>query len=116
MPNTYLGRRQVVFSPVICNGQPQSDPGMGCGTPMVSTTGLPLADQNTRRAAIRRIVRGAAKGLRIWLSAMVSGGGGVPSIRFSQAAIRFQPTLVRSTPIGACQVASSARFAHETVD
>lgn len=75
MPNTYPGRRQVVFRPVICYGQPQSDPGTGCGTPIVSTTGFPLADWNTRRAAIRRIVRGAAKDLLIRLSAIVSGSG-----------------------------------------
>src|SRR5712664_2940347 len=61
MPNTYFGRLQVVFRPVICSGQPQSEPGTGWGTPSVRTTGSPLADWNTRRAAIRRIVRGAAK-------------------------------------------------------
>jgi hypothetical protein len=61
MPNTYLGRRQLVFIPVICSGQPQSEPGTGRGTPIVSTTRCPLADSNTRRAAIRLMVRGAAK-------------------------------------------------------
>jgi hypothetical protein len=63
MPNTYFGRRQLVFTPVICSAQPQSDPGTGGGTPSVSTTGFPLGDWNTRRAAIRRMVRGAAKDL-----------------------------------------------------
>ena len=38
-----------------------------------STTGFPLADWNTRWAAIRRIVRGAAKDLLIGLSGIVSG-------------------------------------------
>ena len=75
IPNTYRGRRQLVFNPVICRGHPQSDPGTGWGTPIVSTTGFPLADWNTRRAAIRQIVRGAAKDLLIRLSEMVSGGG-----------------------------------------
>jgi hypothetical protein len=75
IPNTYRGRRKLVFNPVICRAQPQSDPGTGCGTPIVSTTGFPFADWNTRRAAIRRIVRGAAKDLLIRLSEMVSGGG-----------------------------------------
>src|SRR5712691_8054618 len=73
MPNTYLGRRQLLFSPVICRTQPQSEPGTGWGTPIVSTTGFPLADRNTRRAAIRRIVRGAAKDLLIRLNGIVSG-------------------------------------------
>src|SRR5438067_728861 len=75
MPNTYVGRRQVVFSPVISSRQPQSDPGTGCGTPIVSTTGFPLANWNARRAAIRRIVRGAAKDLLMRLNAILSGGG-----------------------------------------
>jgi hypothetical protein len=44
MPNTYLGRRQPVFRPVICSAQPQSEPGTGCGTPIVSTTDFPLAE------------------------------------------------------------------------
>jgi len=65
MPKTYLGRRQPLFSPVICTAHPQSEPGTAWGTPMVSTTGFPLADWNRRRAAIRRIVRGAAKDLLI---------------------------------------------------
>ena len=73
MPNTYLGRRQLVFKPVICRAQPQSEPGTSWGTPIVSTTGFPLGDLNTRRAAIRRMIRGASKDLLIWLSRMVSG-------------------------------------------
>jgi hypothetical protein len=39
----------------------QSDQWTGCGTPIVSTTGFALVAWNTRRAAIRRIVRGAAQ-------------------------------------------------------
>jgi hypothetical protein len=62
-----------MFSPVICTAQPQSEPGTGWGTPIVSTTGFPLAEWNTRRAAIRQIVRGAAKDLLIRLSGIVSG-------------------------------------------
>src|SRR5260370_158467 len=73
MPNTYLSRRQLLFSPVICRAQPQSERGTGWGTPIVSTTGFPLADWNTRRAAIRWIVRSAAKDLLIRLSGIVSG-------------------------------------------
>src|SRR5258706_6143096 len=65
MPNTYLGRRQPAFRPVISSEQPQSEPGTGCGTTIVSRIGLPSGDWNTRRAAIRRIVRGATKDLRI---------------------------------------------------
>jgi len=65
----------MVFNPVICRGQPQPDPATGWGTPIVSTTGFPLADWHTRRAAIRRIVRGAAKDFLIRVSKMVSGGG-----------------------------------------
>src|SRR5690606_35355383 len=75
MPNTYLGLRQVVLRPVICRAQPQSEPGTAWGTPSVTTTGLPLGALNTRRAAMRRIVRGAAKDLLIRPSEMVSGGG-----------------------------------------
>ena len=73
MPNTYFGRRQVLFRPVICSAQPQSEPGTGWGTPSVRTTGFPLGDWNARRAAIRRIVRGAAKDLLIRLSGILSG-------------------------------------------
>src|SRR6185436_8378411 len=69
MPNTYLGLRQVVFRPVICRAQPQSEPGTARGTPSVTTTGLPLDVLNTRRAAIRRMVGGAAKDLLMRLSA-----------------------------------------------
>lgn len=74
IPNTYLGRRQLVSRPVIWSAQPQSEPGTGRGTPSVSTTGFPLADWNTRRAAIRRIVRGAAIDLLIRPGGIVSGG------------------------------------------
>lgn len=73
MPNTYLGLRQIVLRPVICRGQPQSEPGTACGTPSVTTTGLPLGALYTRRAAIRRILGGAAKDLLIWLTAIVTG-------------------------------------------
>ena len=31
MPNTYFGLRQIVFRPVICSGQPQSEPRNGLG-------------------------------------------------------------------------------------
>src|SRR6185436_20621312 len=61
---------------VTCSGQPQSEPGTGCGTPIVSTTALPLAEWNTRRAAIRRIVRGAAKDLLITAERILSGRAG----------------------------------------
>src|SRR4029077_17843719 len=73
MPNTYLGRRQRVFRPVICSAQPQSEPGTGWGTPSVRTTGFPSRDWNTRRAAIRRIVLGAAKDLLMRASEILSG-------------------------------------------
>jgi hypothetical protein len=36
---------------------------MGCGTPIVSTTGLPFGSLYWRRAAIRRITRGATNNL-----------------------------------------------------
>ena len=75
MPNTYLGLRQVVFRPVICRAQPQSEPGTAWGTASVTTTGLPLGALNTRRAAIRRILGGAANDLLIRLNGIVSGGG-----------------------------------------
>ena len=65
MPKTYLGRRQPLSRPVICSAQPQSEPGTGWGTAIVRTTGFPLGDMNTRRAAIRRMVRGAANDLLI---------------------------------------------------
>jgi hypothetical protein len=42
---------------------------------MVSTTGFPLANWNTRRAAIRRIVCGAVKDLLMRLNGILSGGG-----------------------------------------
>src|SRR5438552_718312 len=73
MPNTNLGLRQVVFRPIICREQPQSEPGTAWGTPSVTTTSLPLGALNTRRAAIRRILRGAAKDFLIRLSGIVSG-------------------------------------------
>ena len=99
MPNTHLGRRQPAFRPVICSEQPQSEPGTGCGTPIVSTIGLPLGDSNTRRAAIRRIVRGATKDLRIWLDGIVSGQAR-PFLSQSRKsprslAIRSSPILMR---------------------
>jgi hypothetical protein len=72
MPNTYFGRRQLLFKPVICSAQPQSDFGTGVGTPSVSTTALPLGKWNTRRAAIRRIVRGAAKDVVMGLSEILA--------------------------------------------
>ena len=75
MPNTNLGLRQVVLRPVICRAQPQSEPGTAWGTPSVTTTGLALGALNTRRAAIRRIVGGAAKDLLIPMGEMVSGRG-----------------------------------------
>jgi len=43
-------------------------PGTGRGTPIVKTIGFPLGDRNTHRAAIRRIVRGAAQDLLMRLS------------------------------------------------
>jgi hypothetical protein len=60
-----------------------------------------LADWNTRRAAIRRIVRGAAKDLLIRLSEMVSGGGAegvdaaqpVPNLVPTGAVLVHQPPL-----------------------
>src|SRR3989442_15806275 len=88
MPNTYLGLRQVVFRPVIWSGQPQSEPGTGWGTPSVTTTGLPLGALNARRAAIRRIVRGAAKDLLMRLSEILSGS----------AAKRVYPPFARMDP------------------
>jgi hypothetical protein len=94
IPNTYRGRRQLMFNPVICRGQPQSDPGTGWGTPIVSTTGFPLGNWNTRRAAIRRIVRGAAKDLLMGLSEMVSGGGAEGSTRTSVARVDFAPPFL----------------------
>jgi hypothetical protein len=63
-----------VFRPVICRAQPQSEPGTGWGTPIVSTTGFPLGALNTRRAAIRRILGGAAKDWLIHVSEILSGG------------------------------------------
>ena len=44
MPNTYLVCRHPVFRPVIWSAQPQSEPGTGCGTPIVRTTGFPIDD------------------------------------------------------------------------
>src|SRR5829696_8759920 len=73
MPNTYFGLRHIVFRPVICKGQPQSEPGTARGTPIVRTTGFPSANWNTRRAAMRPIVRGAANDVLILLSGIVSG-------------------------------------------
>src|SRR5262245_45592054 len=84
MPNTYFGLRQVVFRPVICRGQPQSEPGTGCGTPSVTSTGLPLGALYTRRAAIRRILGGAANDL-LMAERIVSG-------RLTQDLYSAQPT------------------------
>jgi hypothetical protein len=44
----------------------------------VSTTGFPVADWKTRRAAIRRIVDGAAKDFLIRLSEILSGSVSKP--------------------------------------
>ena len=97
MPNTYRGRRRMLSNPVICSGQPQSDPGTRCGTPIVSTTGFPLDDWNIRRAAIRRIVRGAAKDLLIRLSEMVSSGA-AEGVDAAQPVPDVVPTGLASQP------------------
>jgi hypothetical protein len=54
------------------------------------TTGLPLGALNTRRAAIRRILGGAAKDLLIRLGGIVSGGGAESLDALQQTASRFQ--------------------------
>ena len=65
----------------------------------MSTTGLPLGDRNTRRAAICRIVRGAAKDLFIQLSGSYQAAARNASIRPSQPAIRFQLAMFWSTTL-----------------
>jgi hypothetical protein len=57
-----LGSSPNAVQPCDLHSAPQSEPGTGCGTPIVSTTDFPLAEWNTRRAAIRRIVRGRSEG------------------------------------------------------
>jgi hypothetical protein len=108
IPNTYRDRRQLVFSPVICTAQPQSEPRNSLRHANREHDRLPVGRWNTRRAAIRRIVR-RSEGFAHRAAEIVSGGA--QGLHTGQPAGNAVPTragLVHRPPLACVRARATA--------